>query len=240
MSFNWQCPFCGHHAVIVDDVNVDTFSHVFNMKSKYGHQNLQGQVIVCPNEECREYALFIRIVDTEWNQSTHTYSDKNEVNHAWRLLPESRVRVFPSYIPQQLLTDYREACLICDKSPKASATLSRRCLQGMMRDFWGVKKARLIDEIEAIKDRVDHTTWDAIDSLRRLGNIGAHMEQDINLIVDVDPDEAGLLIDLLETLFAEWYVAKHEREERMSRIKLAAAAKDATKKNGTQAGQATP
>ena len=31
--------------------------------------------------------------------------------------------------------------------------------------------------------------WQAIDAVRSIGNIGAHMEKDINLIVDVDPEE---------------------------------------------------
>ena len=47
-------------------------------------------------------------------------------------------------------------------------------------------------------------TWAAIDAVRRVGNIGAHMEHDINVIVDVEPREAELLIGLVETLFREW------------------------------------
>jgi hypothetical protein len=44
---------------------------------------------------------------------------------------------------------------------------------------------------------------EAIDIVRNIGNIGAHMEADINVIVDVDPDEAQTLIELIETLFLE-------------------------------------
>ena len=55
----------------------------------------------------------------------------------WRLIPESDAKVFPDYIPQQIREDYVEASKIKELSPKASATLSRRCLQGMIRDFWG-------------------------------------------------------------------------------------------------------
>jgi hypothetical protein len=42
-----------------------------------------------------------------------------------------------------------------------------------------------------------------------LGNIGAHMEADVNVIVDVEAGEAKLLIGLIETLVDEWYVARH-------------------------------
>ena len=46
-----------------------------------------------------------------------------------------------------------------------------------------------------------------------------------NLIVDVDPQEASLLIGLIEMLIEDWYVAKHEREQRMVKIIEAAAEK---------------
>ncbi len=119
---------------------------------------------------------------------------------------------------QQLRDDYQEACLIKYKSPKASATLCRRCLQGIIRDFWGIKKSRLIDEIAALEEKVDARTWQAIDSVRHVGNIGAHMEKDVDLIIDVDPEEAALLIWLIETLFEEWYVERHEKELKMQKI----------------------
>ena len=51
---------------------------------------------------------------------------------------------------------------------------------------------------------------------------GAHMEKDVNLIIDVEPKEAGLLIWLIETLLTEWYINRHERKERMANlVKLA-------------------
>ena len=84
---------------------------------------------------------------------------------------------------------------------------------------------RLVDEIDAIQPQVDPLTWDAIDALRKLGNIGAHMEKDISLIIDVDPDEAELLIGLVETLLRDWYVQREERRVRMSALIAAAAAK---------------
>jgi hypothetical protein len=51
------------------------------------------------------------------------------------------------------------------------------------------------------------------------------MEKDINLIVDVDPGEAQALIELIELLFAEWYVARHSRTERLNKVKQIAAEK---------------
>ena len=122
--------------------------------------------------------------------------------------------------------------MIRDLSPKASATLSRRCLQGIIRDFWGVSKGRLVDEINAVKERTDPLVWEAIEGVRKIGNIGAHMEEDINVIVDVDPGEAQLLLlELIELLVKDWYVARHEREERLKAIVAARDAKEALKKS---------
>ncbi|WP_372445280.1 hypothetical protein [Clostridium estertheticum] len=44
---------------------------------------------------------------------------------------------------------------------------------------------------------MDPLTWEAIDAVRTIGNIGAHMEKDINQIVDVESSEAALLIETL-------------------------------------------
>jgi hypothetical protein len=100
----------------------------------------------------------------------------------------------------------------------------------MIRDFHGISKARLIDEIEAIKSSVDPLTWRAIDGVRSIGNIGAHMERDINVVVDVDPEEARLLLGLIETLVDDWYITRHEREKRLSRLISVAEDKSAARK----------
>ena len=55
------------------------------------------------------------------------------------------------------------------------------------------------------------------------------MEKDINSIIDVDSEEAGLLIGLIEVLIGEWYVRRHERDEQMNKIIAAAASKVAQK-----------
>ena len=153
----------------------------------------------------------------------------------WNLIPPSSAKVFPAYVPQVIRDDYVEACNIRDLSPKASATLSRRCLQGMIRDFWGVSKARLIEEIQGIKDKVDADTWAAIDAVRSVGNIGAHMEKDINVIVDVDPEEAQILIELIELLIRDWYITRHQRQERLKAIVQVRDSKDAAKAAGPRA-----
>ena len=129
------------------------------------------------------------------------------------LFPISTAKQFPDYIPQAIRSDYEEACSIVNLSPKASATLSRRCLQGMIRDFFQISKGSLFEEINAIKDKIPAEQWAVLDGLRRIGNIGAHMEKDINLIVDIEPDEAQKLIKLIELLLQQWYIERHNQQE---------------------------
>jgi hypothetical protein len=69
----------------------------------------------------------------------------------------------------------------------------------------------------------------AIDAVPRVGNIGAHMEKDIDLIIEVDPGEAQDLIGLIEMLFDAWYVARSKRQDRLAAIVKIAEGKDPKK-----------
>ena len=228
MSKLWTCPYCNRNCTL-GDADIRQISSYKHISEEYGHYYGILTIIVCPNPKCRQQTISLGVF--QYNPSNQHVGEKV---YSWHLKPESEAKPFPDYIPAQLRNDYEEACLIKNKSPKASATLSRRCLQGMIRNFWGIKKGRLIDEIEDLNTKVDATTWEAIDSVRHVGNIGAHMEKDVNLIIDVDPDEAGLLIWLIETLFEEWYVARYERETKMKALAKLADDKKAKKSPSQQ------
>lgn len=174
--FPWTCPFCSHNSVVTES-NFHLETTNFAIENIHGRKIVFVIFIVCPNPECKEFTLTVSLYDASW--ARHEWLASNMIKE-WNLIPASEAKVFPSFVPSPILNDYQEACLIKDLSPKASATLSRRCLQGMIRDFWGFKKPRLIDEIEALNDKVDPLTWKAIDAVRTIGNIGAHMEKDIN------------------------------------------------------------
>jgi len=224
MSEPWTCPYCNHDCTVGEsDIRVIVGTEFIS--KEYGYYLNNTSIIVCPNLKCRKKTISLWIF--AWDAKRNR---RGKVVHHWDLLPESEAKPFPDYIPKQLLDDYKEACLIKNKSPKASATLSRRCLQGMIRDFWNIKKGTLFNQIDELKGKVDTATWAAIDSVRLIGNIGAHMEKDVNLIIDVDPDEAGLLIWLIETLFKDWYISSHDREQRLQAITNMAKGKTAQMK----------
>ena len=137
---------------------------------------------------------------------------------------------YPDYIPEQIRKDYEEANLILERSPKAAATLLRRCLQGMIHDFWGIKEKNLNAEVTQLKGKVNLIQWQAIDGLRKIGNIGAHMEKDVNLIVDIEPDEAKKLLRLIEMLLDKWYITRHEEEDLLNEIVGIAKSKEEQRK----------
>lgn len=215
MSFSWKCPFCNQNATITD-VNRDSYSWDFYQGSKYGKHCVTMSAIGCPNSDCGEYTLRVGLI--QYRHIKDVGYQKTGIKNEWQLVPRSSAKVFPDYIPKPIRDDYEEACLIKDSSPKASATLARRCIQGMIRDYWGISKRRLIDEIAALEEKVSPEVWQAIEAIRNVGNIGAHMEKDINVIIDVEPDEANLLFGLIEMLFEEWYIARYERQKRLQKV----------------------
>jgi hypothetical protein len=227
-NFSWTCPHCNQPTTITNQNQKINQSDLF-IDNQDGHRRLINRYIVCPNTECRKTTLELWLHVREYDKFSNP--ETGDLLKHWQLIPSSSAKSFPNYVPQAIIIDYDEACQICDLSPKASATLSRRCLQGILRDFWKVKPGRLVDEINQIEDKVDPLVWEAIDSVRKIGNIGAHMEKDINVIVDVEPEEAELLIGLIEMLIREWYILREERKKKLEDIKKLSATKQLERKS---------
>lgn len=229
-NFSWECPHCSRSTTITSNDMVRSRVYIDSKDKKSEINKFFGisvfvEIIICPNPKCHKHSVYI----AEYN-TTKTYNNHQRQYHITnddeikkiQLSPDTKCKNFPDYVPIAVQNDYKEAVLISDLSPKASATLSRRCLQGILRDYWGVKPQKLFNEINEVKDKIDSITWDAIDSTRKIGNIGAHMEKDIDLIIDVEPEEAKLLIHLIEVLIENWYIDSHEKKQRLMRIKTIA------------------
>jgi len=235
MAFNWTCPHCSMTQSVVDAQVAHPTSGLIISGQAEGSIGLGAMATGCANPECLRTTVDVTIGHVGYAASKGGYFLTGEgIVFSQRLLPQGSSRPQSDYIPQALRDDYYEACLIRDLSPKASATLIRRCLQGMIRDFASISKATLFAEITALRAAIDDgsadraitvESVDAIDQVRGIGNIGAHMEKDINLIVEVEPGEAQTIIELVEMLFDEWYVARHVRQQRLKRIAKIATAK---------------
>lgn len=229
MSKNFRCPYCNQPTTITSPNEYDCWRKIEIADSDKGPVGYIVHAITCPNPDCKKLFLEFSLTNAINDQTTRWEWGPKEKIKSWQLLPESAAKPLPDYIPKAIKDDYYEACRIKELSPKASATLSRRCLQGIIRDYQGIKKDRLKDEIDALEDKIDTLTWEAIDSVRTVGNIGAHMEKEIDLIIDVDSNEAQLLIELIEQLIADWYITRHDKKERLGKIKNIAAEKEVRK-----------
>ena len=219
------CPFC-HQGTVKNDASYREFTISFNsVLTPFGnasetslHAFPKFKIIYQYCSGCNQVSIL----------AEGFLNSKDRVNP--NIYPISSARHFPEYVPQQIRNDYEEAAAIVDLSPKASATLSRRCLQGMIANFWGIKENNLAQAIKQLQSKVDVLTWETIDSIRKIGNIGAHMERDVNLIIDIDPDEATQLLRFIEFLIDSWYVERHKREELMRSINQVSEVKQALRK----------
>lgn len=229
-SQNFTCPYCNRPTTITDPNEYTNWQRILIEDSAKGKVGVTIKAITCPNSECNQLYLKIFFTNAENSQSTKWNWKPTKIFKEWQLLPESNAKVLPDYIPSPIVEDYKEACRIRDLSPKASATLSRRCLQGMIRNFWGITRRTLKEEIDVIEDNVDKDTWESIEAVRKVGKVGAHMEKDINLIVDVEPEEAQLLIGLIEQLIDDWYVTRETRKDRTKALKELVQSKEEKRK----------
>ncbi len=128
----------------------------------------------------------------------------------------------PSEVQDPLvISDYNEACLVLQDSPKASAALSRRCLQYILREKVGVKEKNLDQEIQKVLDQhsLPSNIADNLDAIRNIGNFAAHPIKIENTgeIVEVEPQEAewniNVLFELIDFYYVRPAISKKKRED---------------------------
>jgi hypothetical protein len=216
---DWVCPHCAHAAHITDEHNIRTGRVALDLPNADGRLITSVVYHTCPNPRCKRATVDIQLYRVKVFPGRVGVTEvRDRVLASRRLLPPNYAKPMPASVPAAIREDYEEACAIADVSPKAAATLARRALQGMTRDFHKIVRGRLKDEVDALQGVVDPLTWDAIDAVRSVGNIGAHMEKDINTIVEVEPEEALKLIGLIEILATDWYAVREQRIARLTGI----------------------
>lgn len=239
----WTCPHCNMLQTVTNAKTHVIFGFLGEDRATmFDNRGYALQTIQC--SACDEFTFEVNL---GWPGRAEPYGvgkyrvvrASEETLFAGRIHPSPKGKPQPSYIPQVIVADYQEACLIKELSPKASATLARRAVQGIIRDFAGIRETTLAKEIAELRKRIEDRAapaeftpdiLDAIDGIRRIGNIGAHMEKDINLIVEVEPEEAELLIQLIEDLFDLLYVSREQRRQRLCLLEQRALQKDEQRK----------
>jgi len=123
-----------------------------------------------------------------------------------------------SDVPEEFAKDYKEACLVISDSPKASAALSRRCLQNILREKAKVRVQDLSKEIDEVLSTKKLPSYlaEGLDAIRNVGNFAAHpiKSSSSGEIVDVEPGEAEWLLDILEGLFDFFFVQPAELQRK--------------------------
>jgi len=116
----------------------------------------------------------------------------------------------PPDVPEEFAADYRDACLVLPDSPKASAALSRRCLQNLLREKAETTKKDLADQIDEVltpRQLPPYLAGD-LDAIRNIGAFAAHplKSKSTGEILDVEPEEAEWNLNVLEGLFTFYFI----------------------------------
>jgi Domain of unknown function (DUF4145) len=134
------------------------------------------------------------------------------------LWPKHPVCQVPTDVPEPLASDFREAHDTLPISAKASAALSRRCLQMIIRDQEGFGDHNLIDQVKKLlaRNKIPAHLADDLDAIRNIGNFAAHPQKDQNTgeIADVEPGEAEWTLQVLEDLLTFYFVDLPKSAER--------------------------
>ncbi|MBI5260255.1 MAG: DUF4145 domain-containing protein [Bradyrhizobium sp.] len=144
----------------------------------------------------------------------------------------------PNEVPPPIAQDYIEACNVLPISAKASAALSRRCLQNMLHAA-GYKAKDLAREIDLLLNETDpkkaltHRLRETVDAIRNFGNFSAHPIDDKTTlqVIDVEPHEAEWCLEVIEELFDHFYVGPAAASAKKAALnaKLAAGGKPPAK-----------
>lgn len=203
-----RCPHCS-----IDFHDIEMLNYIGNdNEGHWGYQLYQ-----CSSPSCRKFIIFLIRAEFRHDLNTrqvHLRNDKdgNPLIFFKQLIKPIGINrsPVPPQVPAVIAQDFKEACLVFPFSAKASAALSRRCLQNLLRTLDYVKHGDLHDEIQQVLDSntLPSMLSDSIDAIRQIGNFAAHPKKSISTgeIVDVEPGEAEWNLDILESLFDYYFV----------------------------------
>jgi hypothetical protein len=206
-----KCPYC------LENFHVNWYYPIFAKPDKNWlkeEDNYLGmRFCYCPscNKLIIQIGKLITSYQDPWENSINNPST-NPGMYTWKLFkPKTISRApLPSEVTPEFANDYKEACLIIADSPKASAALSRRCLQNLLREKAHTTKDSLASQIKEVIDskKLSSCLSEGIDAVRNIGNFAAHPIKSKNTgeIVEIEPGEAEWNLNILEGLFDFYFV----------------------------------
>jgi hypothetical protein len=208
------------------------------MTGQNGH-NLIGRFSNVPANWLYRNTICSKCQDAVIEIAPHNPKTGNQIID-WRMvypITGSRGPVH-SDVPSDIAKDYIEACNVLPISAKASAALSRRCLQSILHEA-GYKARDLAAEIDLVLNEPDprksipERLRATIDAVRNFGNFSAHPINDKTAlqIIEVEPHEAEWCLEILEECFEHFYVGPALVRARRNALntRLAAAGKPPSK-----------
>jgi hypothetical protein len=200
-----SCPYCGirfsidgvdaHHSqVLFERVHGAFFGR--GQPSRPGERTFTITAHRCP--ECAGQIIWLNHV-----QPGDAYGDSS-ISSVTLLYPTSTRVPVPDLTPPPIADDFRQAHSVLSLSPKASAALSRRCLQTLIREQERIRDRDLVSEIRALLalNKLPSYLAADLDAIRVVGNFAAHPQKatETGAILDVEPDEAEWTLSVLGEL----------------------------------------
>ncbi len=166
---------------------------------------------VCPN--CDEAII---------NLLRFPQTGDNTPNLTVRGYPRGAVRPVAVEVDARYADGFKEASRVLADSPKASAAVSRRLLQDVIREKAGIKERDLDTEIQklvASKALPSHLA-ENLDAVRVVGNFAAHpiKSQQSGAVVEVEEGEAEWLLDVLDGMFDFYFVLPEQQKAKRAAI----------------------
>lgn len=219
-----KCPHCSVGVSVKWSNTVAYFREDSDILDK-GMEVIHGK---CP--ECSE--VIVKLIQGPFLlEDNEFHVDLDEVTEETLIYPFAVARPLEKEVPEKYSRDFAEACAVLTLSPQASAAISRRLLQTILRDDFGLPQDNFGAAIESFVklEGVSKHIAGAIDAVRSVGNFDAHPLKSTNTgaIMAVEEGEAEWLLDVLESLFDFKFVqpARLQAKQKVLNEKLKALGK---------------
>lgn len=206
------CPHCNHRvAFLPPQGGTPSWSYVERVDDEESPN--RGTLIehtfiigLCPDLECGRPTILYEVAESVEG----VWDSRDVIKHQVVYPAESGRILVDEEVPLDLRELYAEAGRIEALSPNGAAFLGRRILERVLREQLksssGTPLAKLIDEYirtSSLPAELDQLMHD----VRSFGNIAAHPLESIdNQILDVEPQEATYVLDVIAELLNFIYV----------------------------------
>ena len=210
---NIKCPFCGTTFYRSDMSYVSSRLYLKRMKNRLEIYPL-GKNVSASSKLKEKHPELIRL-EMSACPNCHRITVRavgigDQYKHKkFNIYPQFDAVPLPKYVPDQIRQDYKEAVEVVAISPNSAAMLSRRILEEVINDFYQIQEGDLFHDLDYLrKSNVSSSRiWQAIDAIRRLGNISVHSSQNVNDVFgNVSIKGAKQIIGLIRMLIHDTYV----------------------------------